>query len=90
MASDTVKPVGVVFLVNGVPYVTMFNETQQFEVNQGQRITMTLDGVTTEPWAGVENMAGMLPLKDLEAPTPPKFSSEEEAAEWLDQYPTLA
>lgn len=87
MASDTVKPIGVVFMVNDVPYVTMFNETHEMEVKHGQRITMTLDGVTTEPWAGVENMAGMLPLRDLEAPRPPKFSSMEEAAAWLDQYP---
>lgn len=90
MADDVVKPLGVVFMVNGVPYVTMFNDTHEFTVTHGQRITMTLDGVTTEPWAGVENMAGMLPLKDLEAPTPPKFASQEEAEAWLDQYPQLA
>lgn len=87
MASDIVKPLGVVFMVNDVPYVTMFNETHEMEVKQGQRITMTLDGVTTEPWAGVENMAGMLPLKDLEAPRPPKFDTLEEAQAWLEKYP---
>jgi hypothetical protein len=89
MPNDIVKPVGVVFMVNGVPYVTMFNDTHEMDVAHGQRITITLDGITTEPWAGVDNMAGMLPLKDLEAPTPPKFASHEEAEAWLDQYPAI-
>ena len=90
MAEDIVKPLGVVFMVNGVPYVTMFRETHEMTVMHGQRITMTLDGITTEPWAGVDNMAGMLPLRDLEAPTPPKFASQAEAEAWLDQYPSTA
>jgi len=87
VAVDIVKPLGVVFLVNDIPYVTMFEETHEMEVTHGQRITMTLDGVSTEPWAGVDNMAGMLPLRDIEAPRPPKFESLEEAEEWLDRYP---
>lgn len=90
MASDIVKPIGVVFLVNDIPYVTLFAETHEMKVQHGQRITMTLDGVSTEPWAGVDNMAGMLPLKEIEAPRPPKFDSIAEAEAWLDEYPMRA
>jgi len=85
--TDIVKPIGVVFMVNDIPYVTMFNETHEMEVQHGQKITIALDGITTEPWAGVDNMAGMLPLVEIQAPRPPKFGSMEEAEQWLDQYP---
>lgn len=90
MAADIVKPLGVVFLVNDIPYVTMFNETHEMEVVHGQRITISLDGITTEPWAGVDKMAGMLPLIEIQAPRPPRFASQEEADAWLDEYPTRA
>ena len=90
MATDIVKPVGVVFMVNGVPYVTMFEDGQEMEVDYGVRVTMAIDGLTTEPWAGVDNMAGMLPLSTITAPRPPKFANEEEAAAWLDEYPVDA
>lgn len=86
--ADTVKPLGVVFYVNDIPYITMFNDAETIEVSKGQTITIAVDGITTDPWAGAENMAGLLPLSEINAPRPPKFTSEAEVEEWLDQYPT--
>jgi len=88
MPSDHVRPLGVVFLVNDVPYVTMFDNTEPLTVTYGSTVTIAIDGITTEPWAGVDNMVGMLPLVELQAPVPPQFQTVEEAEAWLDQYPS--
>jgi hypothetical protein len=86
--TDELMALGVVFKVNGVPYIIMFKDQDTLLVQRGQRLSVNLEPLDTYTWEGAENMAGLLPLAVVNAPRPPKFASEAEAAEWLDQYPS--
>jgi hypothetical protein len=90
MSAQRVKPVGVVIKVDDEPYIIMFDRAEEVTITPNSTLTFALDGITTAPWAGVENMANILPLRDVAGvlPRPPKFTTKEEAEAWLDEYPS--
>lgn len=84
------RPVGVVFSVDGKHYVKLLN-AETTVIAPGQTLLLTLDDCQITNWQDNPEAMGLFPISSVEkgnpAPTPPKFGSVEEADAWLDSHP---